>query len=134
MPNVANNIQYQQIPERRFRYVDIVHKPMHVPVIARIMGQCVVLHCPADIHQASPTRRYKMWYNKEHRRCSRFLAQQGNARAKRTLKKHQAQKNKWAQTQREMENNRIPRIPHGVLECDCNGDIVGNVGEEHNLD
>ena len=79
MANVANDTQYQQIPERRFRYADIVHKPMHVPVIARIMGQCVVLHCPADIHQASPTRRYHLWYKKEHRRCSRVLAQQGSS-------------------------------------------------------
>ena len=86
MANVANDIQYQQIPERRFRYADIVHKPMHVPVIARIMGQCVVLHCPTDIHHASDTKRYQLWYQKEYRRCSRVLAQQGNARAKRTLK------------------------------------------------
>ena len=139
MANVANDIQYQQIPERRFRYADIVHKPMHVPVIARIMGQCVVLHCPTDIHHASHTKRYRLWYQKEYRRCSRVLAHQGNARAKRTLKERQSQKNKWAQTQREREKNRIPSIPHGVLDdmdelLDSNGDVVGNVGEEHNLD
>ena len=132
MANVSNDIQFQRIPERRFRYADIVNKPNHVPVITRIMGDCFVMQCPKDTHdEGYDTHVYKAWYQREYRRISRVLAKQGNAQAKRAIKNEQARKNKWAQKQRDLK-----RIPPDALDylLASNGDVVGNAGEEHNLD